>query len=106
MGSEMCIRDRVYRERRHRDAVQFRLVGIWNDEAGVYHLYITNVPPDRLDPEDIARIYAARWEVELLFKELKSHYRLDELPSGKRYVVEALVYTAFLTLIVSRAMLF
>jgi putative transposase len=103
---EVPVTRRVYRERRHRDAAQFRLVGIWNDEAGAYHLYITNVPPDRLDPEDIARIYAARWEVELLFKELKSHYRLDELPSGQRYVVDALIYTAVLTLIVSRAMLF
>ena len=64
-----------------------------------------NIPADRLDAEDIARVYRARWEVELIFKELKSHYQLDRLPSTKAHIVEALIYTAILTLIVSRKIL-
>lgn len=84
----------------------FRVVGVRNESTGKYHLYITNVPRETLSPEDIARVYAARWEVELVFKELKSSYKLDELPSSKRHVVEALVYVAILTLTVSRLLLF
>ena len=84
----------------------FRLVGVRNNDTGKYHLYLTNVPTEELSPEDIARVYAARWEVELLFKELKSGYRLDEMPSSKRHVVESLVYVAILTLTVSRFLLF
>lgn len=84
----------------------FRLVGLRNESTGKYHLYITNVPREQLSPGDIGRVYAARWEVELLFKELKSGYKLDELPSSKRHVVEALVYVAILTLTVSRLLLF
>ena len=30
----------------------------------------------------IARLYAARWEIELIFKELKSHYRMVQIPSA------------------------
>lgn len=84
----------------------FRLVGLRNESTGKYHLYITNVPREQLSPGDIGRVYAAHWEVELLFKELKSGYKLDELPSSKRHVVEALVYVAILTLTVSRLLLF
>ncbi len=56
-----------------------------------HRLYITNVPRERLSPEDISRVYAASWEVELHFKELKSGYKLDQLPSSKQHVVEALI---------------
>jgi len=50
-------------------------------------------------------VYAARWQIELLFKELKSHYRLGDLPSRKKHVVEALIFAALLTSLVSRALL-
>jgi hypothetical protein len=67
--------------------------------------YITNVSPDVLSPEDIARLYSARWEVELIFKELKNFFRMDQIPSRKEHVVEALLYSAILSLIVSRSLL-
>ena len=47
-------------------------------------------------------MYAARWEVELLFRELKSAYRLDQMPSQNPHVVQALIYAALLTLAASR----
>ncbi|MFA5507182.1 MAG: IS4 family transposase [Vulcanimicrobiota bacterium] len=83
----------------------FRVVGVLNEETGKYHIYITNIDSPTLSPEDIARTYAARWEVELLFKELKSQYRIDELPSSKQHIVEALIYVAILTMTVSRLLL-
>jgi hypothetical protein len=70
-----------------------------------YHLYMTNIAADRLTAEEVAQVYAARWEVELLFKELKSHYRIADLPSSNRAVVESLLYAAILTLALSRRLL-
>ncbi|MGD0955162.1 MAG: transposase [Methanotrichaceae archaeon] len=35
-----------------------------------------------LKPEEVARLYGARWEVEILFKELKSKYALDVVPTA------------------------
>jgi len=67
-----------------------------------YHLYITNIPVDRLNAEDIAVLYSARWEIELIFKELKSRYGVDILPTSNPQVVEALLWVGILTLIVSR----
>jgi transposase len=57
-----------------------------------------------LSPKDIATTYAARWEVELVFRELKSHLRIAQLASARRAVVEALVYAAMIGLAVSRAL--
>ncbi|MHC4406778.1 MAG: hypothetical protein ACYTG0_44720 [Planctomycetota bacterium] len=42
---------------------------------------------------------------ELIFKELKSGYRLDDVESRKKEVVESLIYAAVLTLLVSRKLL-
>jgi IS4 transposase len=88
-----------------RHALRLRIVGIFNSQSKSYHLYITNVPPSVFDAEQVARVYGARWFVELLFRELKSQYRLEEIPSRKKHVVEALVYAALITLAGSRAFL-
>jgi len=41
-------------------------------------------------------------DIELLFKELKSKYALDVLDTKNEQIIEALIWTAMLTLIVSR----
>lgn len=84
---------------------QFRLVGVLDPATREHHLYLTNIPPDRLSPEDIGQIYAARWLVELFFRELKSCFRVEDMPSRKRHVVEALLYAAIVAFVVSRHLL-
>lgn len=96
---------RRYAGRVHRDTQRLRVVGILDDRTNQYHLYITNVPAEKLRAEDIGATYALRWQIELLFKELKSHYRLEDMPSSKRVVVEGLLHVAILTLLVSRRLL-
>jgi IS4 transposase len=96
---------RRYGGRVHRDTQRLRVVGLLNRETGEYHLYVTNVPPEKLAAEDIGVVYSLRWQIELLFKELKTHYRIEDMPSSKRVVVEVLLYAAFLTMIVSRRLL-
>ena len=38
----------------------------FNSESGKYHTYLTNIPVEILAAEDIVRLYAARWEIELI----------------------------------------
>ena len=66
---------------------------------------MTNIAPEVLDASELAQLYACRWQVEIVFKELKSHYRLDELPTRKATVVEALLLASIITLLVSRRLL-
>ena len=68
----------------------------------IYHTYITNINSDILGPEDIGKLYGARWDIELMFKELKSRYALDALDTKNPQIIEALIWVAILTLLVSR----
>ncbi|GAB7120917.1 IS4 family transposase [Natrinema sp. JCM 9743] len=87
------------------DTKTFRVVGVRNEDADDYHLYITNLPREEFLPADLATIYRCRWEVELLFRELKTQYSLDEFTTSKKHVVEILLYAALLSLLVSRDLL-
>jgi len=93
---------RVYRGKKTWARASFRLVGIRNYLTKRYHLYLTNIPIETVEAAQIASLYASRWSVELLFRELKRSYRIDDLPSAKRQVVESLIYASILTLAASR----
>ena len=66
---------------------------------------MTNIPVEILPVEDIALLYGARWEIELVFKELKSHYRMDQIPSANPEIVKCLIWVAILTLMCSHRIL-
>ena len=93
---------RVYRGKRSKDAKAFRLVAIYNHEAKRYHVYLTNIPSTALCAEDVAELYRVRWDIEMIFKELKSKYSLDVIKSANPDVVEGVIWVAILTLLVSR----
>jgi IS4 transposase len=80
----------------------FRLIGLRNEETDEYHLYLTNLGKEDYSAPDIAQLYRARWEVELLFKELKSRFGLDEINTTDAYIIEALVIMAAISLMMSR----
>ena len=80
----------------------FRLVGLRNGESEEYHLYLTNLGKDDYSAPDRAVRYRARWEVELLFKELKSRFGLDEINTTDAYIIEALIIMAAISLLMSR----
>jgi len=66
---EIAFKRRKYGGKQRKDVKHFRLVAVYNIEVEKYHLYLTNIPVDRFDAEDIALLYSARWEIELIFKE-------------------------------------
>ena len=102
---EVQFKRRRYAGKRSSACERFRLVGVRNEETGCYHLYVTNLPADRFPANEIAAIYRARWTVELLFKQLKSDFGLEQMPSRKKHVVLALVYAAIVTWVASRELL-
>jgi hypothetical protein len=46
-----------------------------------WNLFITNVPSTVWTPETVGKVYALRWQVELVFKAWKSHLHLAALPT-------------------------
>ena len=102
---EVAFKRRVYCGIRRTAQRRLRLVAVRLPESTDYRFYLTNIDPDSLDAHAVAQTYAARWQIELIFKELKSHYRLEELPTRKAHIVETLLLGAVITLLVSRRML-
>ena len=102
---EVRAKARRYNGRRSSTTERYRLVAIRDTKERKYHCYLTSIPVESLAAEDVAATYRARWEIELVFKELKSGYRLDDIDSQKKEVVESLIYAAVLTLLASRTLL-
>ena len=93
-----------YEGTRSLDTKRFRVVGVRDEDADDYLLYITNLPREEFLPADLATLYRCLWEVERLFRELKTQYELDEFDTRNRDVVEILLYAALL--LVSRDLLY
>ena len=99
---EVAFSRRAYAGRRRGDVLTARLVAVWNEETRKHHTYRTNISPEVLSAEEVAELYGCRWEIELVFKELKSQYALDRVNTTNRSVAEALIWASLLTLVVSR----
>ena len=99
---EVSFKRRSYNGKKRKDTEKFRLVAIFNEDEEKYHVYLTDISPDVLGPEDIAKLYGARWDIELVFKELKSRYALDVVNTTNSQIVEVYIWIAILTLFISR----
>jgi len=99
---DVTYKKQKYRGQRRSVTASFRLVGIRNPKTREYHLYLTNLPVLLFSARVIAQLYSARWLIEILFKQLKSFYQLEALPSGNKHLVHALIYAALITMLVSQ----
>ena len=63
-----------------RDWIPVRVVAARTRKGNVIWV-LTTLPPDMGTPEEVMDLYRLRWQVELLFKRLKSLLDLDALPS-------------------------
>lgn len=102
---EVAFNRRPYEGTRSQDTRRFRVVGIRNENTDDYHLNMTNLPREEFLPKDLAMVYRCRWEVALLFRELKTQYELDKFDTSNAVEAETLLYTALLSLLVSRDLL-
>jgi hypothetical protein len=80
-----------------------RLVAIWCPTVARHRLYLTSASQTALDASAVAAVYTLRWEVELLFRELKTQLRIDDIPTGNKAIAECLVYAALLALALGRS---
>ena len=48
---------------------KFRIVGVYNEETGEHHRYVTDLPREDFSAEELADLYRLRWVIELLFKD-------------------------------------
>jgi hypothetical protein len=68
------------------------MAAVRNDRTAKHHTHITKIPPEILCAEQVASAYRGRWLNELLFKELKTGYRIGGMPIVRKEVAEAFLY--------------
>lgn len=99
---EVSFKNRKYKNQKTTVTKRFRVVGVLVE--GEYHFYITNIPTESLSSHEISQAYRARWEIEIIFKQLKTHYRIHQLNTKNKEIVESLIYIAILTMIASKVL--
>jgi len=82
--------------------MDFRVVCFWNEEASIWHTYVTNLPKKAYSTDEIYQLYRYRWIIELLFKELKGDYDLGNLHLAERNLTYAHIYSMLIRLVISR----
>jgi Transposase DDE domain len=73
---------------------RLRLIAIWNKEKKCFVYLLTNLDKMRYPIEKICLGYKLRWQVELLFKEWKSHTNLHAFDTEKEYITESLIWAS------------
>jgi Transposase DDE domain len=84
-----------------RSWIHTRLV-ITPGPRGRQHPYLTNLSPVEWKPAAVRELYRLRWQVELIFKELKQHLHLEHLPSKDRHAVQIFAWASLIALAISR----
>ena len=67
---------------------------------------VTNLPRETVPAKDIVELYRLRWQIELLFKELKSYCNLKKFSTQNGNIVITLIYASFITLLLKRLLAF
>jgi hypothetical protein len=64
--------------------------------------YVTSIAPETCRASSIAEIYRLRWQIELVFKELKQDLNLASVPTKDAHAAQAFVWASLIALAVSR----
>lgn len=62
----------------------------------------TNLARDAFSLADVAQLYRLRWQIELLFKEWKSHANLHRFDTSKTNIAEGLIWASMLVATLKR----
>ncbi|GAB3039774.1 IS4 family transposase [Bowmanella dokdonensis] len=79
-----------------------RVIRFWHQESKRYLSWMTNLSTEQFSAEQVMKLYRLRWQIELLFKEWKSHNNLHKFNTRQRYLAEGLIWASLLSLLVKR----
>jgi hypothetical protein len=85
-----------------RESLCCRVVCYWNAKSRQFVYLATNLPVSRYDAATVSQVYRLRWQIELLFKEWKSHANLRAFSTAKPAIVEGLIWAAIVVAAVKR----
>lgn len=64
------------------------------------NVFITNAPSSMIDQNEIQKIYGLRWQIELIFKSWKSHFKFHLHKKIKKERLECYLYTSLIYFVI------
>jgi IS4 transposase len=89
-----------------REGKHYRLIASWPSDKEQPTYGITNLKRQQFSAVDITKLYRLRWQIELLFKEWKSWNNLRKFNTGKKEIMEGLIWSSLLSLLLKRSIAF
>ncbi len=80
----------------------FRVIAFWHKKKKRVGFLVTNLPRETVPATDIVGLYRLRWQIELLFKELKSYCNLKKFSTQNKEIVATLIYGSIITVLLKR----
>jgi len=84
------------------DSKMTRLIAIWSPKEKRHTYLVTNLKTNEFSAREISLLYRLRWQVELLFKECKSHNNLQGFQTANPTLMEALVWGSLIAVTLKR----
>ena len=75
-----------------------RLVLLWNPQTKEHVRFLPNLPAERVTLKEIGQLYRLRWQVELTYKELKSHTALVRFLTANEAIVLGFVLLSLIAM--------
>jgi hypothetical protein len=82
----------------------FRVIAFWYKKKKRIGYLVTNLARETVPASDVVELYRLRWQIELLFKELKSYCNLKKFSTSNEDIVSTLIYASFITVLLKRLM--
>jgi hypothetical protein len=92
-------RRKRFKGHRRKDPSEFFME--WNQ----FSIFITNIPEEKFSEKLIITLYKVRWQIELLFKTLKSTFRINILKGYKKNRILCLIYGRIISFILGAIIL-
>ena len=82
----------------------YRIIASWDKRHKRHGYLITTLSREQFSTQEIQQYYALRWQVELLFKELKSYCCLSTFSTENAHIVRTLIWSSILVMLIKRYM--
>jgi transposase len=80
------------------------VIAFWYKKKKRIGYLVTNLARETVPASDVVELYRLRWQIELLFKELKSYCNLKKFSTENNNIVTTLIYASFITVLLKRLM--
>jgi hypothetical protein len=71
-----------------------------------FNVYFSNIPQEALSMNNFRKLYGIRWQIEIVFKNWKSNFKLDKISGIKIERIKCMLYSKLILIIISTKLIY